>query len=156
MGRLYPEFLGGGRGLALLILRLVAGTAMALHGYDKIFGENQGLTTWGSKMGIPPALQACAALAEFGGGIAWALGALMPVASLGLIITMAVATYTMAVKFHAPFVGGPGGASAEAAAGYLAISILFLLVGPGRLSVDSLLFGRSPVIQPEPGRNLAG
>ena len=156
MQRFYPEFVGGARGLALLILRLVAGTAMALHGYDKIFGEGKSLTTWGNGLGIPPALQACAAIAEFGGGIAWVLGALMPLASLGLLITMAVATYTMAVKFQAPFVGGPSKPSVESASGYLAIAIVLLLVGPGRLSVDSLLFGKGPVVPPDPARKLAG
>ena len=36
MGRLYPEFLGGPRAVALLFLRLVAGTAFVLHGWPKI------------------------------------------------------------------------------------------------------------------------
>ena len=152
MQRLFAEFLGGGRGLGLLVLRVVAGSAMALHGWQKVSG---GMTSWGNGLGIPAPLQACAALAEFGGGIAWVLGALMPVASLGLIVTMAVATYTMAVKLGAPFVGGPGNPSCESAAGYLAIAILFLVVGPGRLSVDSLLFGKNPVALPDPGRNLS-
>ena len=153
MQRLYSEFLGGARGLALLIVRLVAGSAMALHGWQKINGE--GMMHWGDKMGIPGPLQACAALAEFGGGIAWMLGALMPIASLSLVITMGVATYMMVAKFKAPYVGGPGGPSAESAAGYLALAILFLVVGPGRLSIDSLLFGKSPVVETGAARNLA-
>ena len=36
MGRVYPEFLGGPRAVALLILRLAAGTAFVLHGWPKI------------------------------------------------------------------------------------------------------------------------
>ncbi len=152
MGRIYGEFLGGARGLGLLVLRVVAGSAMALHGWQKMGN----MTGWGTGMGIPAPLQACAAVAEFGGGLAWVLGALMPVASLGLIITMGVATYMMAVKFGAPFVGGPGNPSVESAAGYLGMAILFLVVGPGRLSVDSLLFGKNPVAKPESARNLAG
>ena len=154
MKRLYAEFLGGGRGLALLVLRLVAGTAMAWHGYQKLTGK--GATAWAPPMlEIPGPLQACAAIAEFAGGLCWVLGALMPIASLSLVITMAVATYTMFVTFKAPYVGGPEGPSAESATGYLAIAILFLVVGPGRLSVDSLLFGKNPVAQPDPARNLA-
>ncbi len=154
MRRLYSEFLGGPRAVVLLVLRVVVGSAMALHGWQKV---SSSLTAWAPpSMPIPGALQACAAIAEFGGGICWVLGALMPIASLSLIITMGVATYTMAVKFGAPFVGGPGKPSSESAAGYLAIAILFLVVGPGRLSVDSLLFGRGPVAKPDPARNLAG
>lgn len=155
MHRLFPEFLGGARGLALLVVRLVADSAMALHGWSKISGD-KGMTHWGDGMGIPGPLQACAALAEFGGGIAWMAGLLTPVASLGLVITMGVATYKMAIEYKKPYVGGPGEASAEAASGYLALAILFLLVGPGRLSIDSLLFGRGPVVEPDSGRRLAG
>ncbi len=154
MQRFYAEFLGGGRGLGLLVLRVVVGSAMAWHGWAKI--HDQGMTTWGTGMGIPAPLQACAALAEFGGGIAWVLGALMPLASLLLIITMGVATYMMAVKFQNPFVDAPGKSSYEAASTYLAIAILFFVVGPGRLSIDALLFGKNPVVQPDPARNLAG
>jgi putative oxidoreductase len=43
-----------------------------------------------------------------------------------------------------PFVGKPGQASFEPAAGYLACAILFLLLGPGRFSLDALLFGAHP------------
>ena len=152
MRRLYAEFLGGGRGLALLVLRVVAGSAMAIHGWGKI---SHGMTTWGDGMGIPAPLQACAALAEFGGGLGWVLGALTPIASLGLIITMAVATYKVGVVGHASFVARPGEPSYEAAAGYLAIAIVLLVVGPGRLSIDSLLFGKNPVAHTDPARNLA-
>ena len=152
MQRLFPEFLGGARGLALLVLRLVAGSAMALHGWSKISGP--GMTHWGDGMGIPGPLQACAALAEFGGGIAWMVGLATPVASLLLVITMGVATYKMVLATQT-FVGGPGKPSFEAASGYLAVAILFLVVGPGRLSIDSLLFGRGPVVEPDPARKLA-
>ena len=112
------------------------------------------MTTWGEGMGIPAPLQACAALAEFGGGLGWVLGALMPLASLGLIATMAVATYKVAVESHAPIVSGQGGPSYELAAVFLALAIMFLVVGPGRLAVDSLLFGRGPVTKSEPARDL--
>ena len=152
MRRLYAEFLGGGRGLGLLVLRVVAGSAMAIHGWQKI---SKGMTTWGDGMGIPAPLQACAAIAEFGGGIGWVLGALMPLASLGLIITMAVATYKVAIVNQAPFVARPGESSYESAAGYLAVAVMFLVVGPGRLAVDSLLFGKGPVAEPDPARKLA-
>ncbi|MBV8309662.1 MAG: hypothetical protein JO344_04595 [Planctomycetaceae bacterium] len=35
----------------------------------------------------------------------------------------------------------PGGPSYEPALGYLAIAVTLLLVGPGKLSLDALLFG---------------
>jgi putative oxidoreductase len=52
-----------------------------------------------------------------------------------------------ALSFHLnsgdPFVPGPqGGPSWELAATYLAVVVAVLLIGPGRASVDALLFGR--------------
>jgi hypothetical protein len=41
-------------------------------------------------------------------------------------------------------VGRPGQASCEIAAVYLACVFLILLAGPGRFSLDALLFGGSP------------
>ena len=155
MGRLYSEFLGGPRAVALLFLRLVAGTAFVLHGWPKI----QHATSWmPAEAPIPGWLQFLAALSEFGGGVAWVLGALTPLASLGLICTMAFATFLVHVRMGHPFVGDPvtHGPSYESALGYLAIAVLFLIVGPGRLSVDALLFGKKPVHEPEPARDLAG
>ena len=122
--------------IGLLALRLVAGSAMALHGWPKI----QNPFGW---MGdaIPGVFQLCAALAEFGGGIAWILGALTPLVSLGLVINMLVALFMVIIPMKLPFVAAkPGEASGELAWLYLAIAILFLTAGPGRFSVDYCLF----------------
>jgi len=155
MGRFYPEFLGGARGVALLFLRLVAGTAFVFHGWPKI----QHPMNWmGPDAPVPGFLQFLAALSEFGGGIAWILGALTPLFSLGILGTMAFATFMVhIIHNHDPFVAkAPGGSSFEAALGYLAIAVLFLIVGPGRLSVDSLLFGRGPGVKPGHAQELSG
>lgn len=155
MGRLYAEFLGGPRAVALLFLRLVAGTAFVLHGWPKI----QHPTSWmGPDAPVPAALQALAALSEFGGGIAWILGALTPIFSIGLLGTMAFATFMVHLRMGHPFVGDPAshGPSYEAALGYLAVAVVLLVVGPGRLSVDSLLFGRGPTIKPSRAQELSG
>ncbi len=123
----------------LLIVRLVAGLAFMFHGWGKI----QNPTGWmGAETPVPGFLQALAALAEFGGGFCWIIGLLMPVASLGLACTMLVAAMTHAFMMRDPFVAtGPGQGSYEPATMYLTISILFLLAGPGRYSVDRFLFG---------------
>ncbi len=141
MRRLYGEFPGGPRAVALLFLRLVAGIAFMHHGWPKI----QHPTSWmPPEAPIPGVLQLLAAVSEFGGGLAWVLGALTPVASLGILGTMAFATFLVHVRMGHPFVADPTthGPSYESSLGYLAIALLFLIVGPGRLSVDALLFGR--------------
>lgn len=122
--------------IGLLLLRIVAGLAMVMHGMGKI----QSPFSWmGPDSTIPGFFQLLAAVSEFGGGIAWILGLLNPLASLGIISTMVVAVYTHMIKNGDPFVG-KGGPSYELAAIYLAISIVFLFVGPGKFSLDSLIF----------------
>lgn len=125
--------------LALLLLRLVAGTAFMFHGWGKI----QSPLSWmPPDSPVPGFLQFLAALAEFGGGLAWVFGALTSLASVGLIFTMIVATALHAVVMGDPFVAsGPGMGSYELALLYLVISILFLIMGPGKYSVDQKLFG---------------
>ncbi|PWB78822.1 MAG: DoxX family protein, partial [Holophagae bacterium] len=73
--------------LALLLVRVVAGFAFMLHGWGKI----QNAFGWmGPDAFAPGIFQALAALSEFGGGLAWILGLLTPLASLGIACTMAV------------------------------------------------------------------
>jgi putative oxidoreductase len=136
MHRLYGPFVGGRGAVGLLVLRLVAGMAFMLHGWSKI----QDPFGW---MGpsMPGFLQALAALAEFGGGLAWILGLLTPIASFGILCTMLVAAGMVHIPKGDPFVG-KGGPSWELAAVYFSVALLLLLLGPGRFALDYLLFGR--------------
>jgi putative oxidoreductase len=140
MRRLFPTFIGGPGAVGLLVLRLVAGSAMVLHGWPKI----QHATSWmGPKAPVPGVLQAVAALAEFGGGLCWVLGLLTPLASFLILGNMAAALGMVHLPQGHPFVASQHGeTSFERALGYLAIAVLLLLAGPGRLSLDWLLFGR--------------
>ena len=104
--RLWPPYVGGSGAVGLLVLRLVAGTAMMLHGWPKI----QHATSWmGPGAPVPGALQALAALAEFGGGLCWVLGILTPVASLLILGMVAVAIATVHLPHGDPFVALPAG-----------------------------------------------
>jgi putative oxidoreductase len=129
----------------LLLLRIVAGAAFMLHGYGKIrnpFG-------WmGPDSSIPGILQGLAALSEFGGGLAWILGLLTPIASLGLACTMAVAASFHAFVFGDPFVSQTGGGSFEPALGYFVVAVLLLLAGPGHFSLDRIVFGGAGAGEP--------
>jgi putative oxidoreductase len=119
----------------LLAVRLVVGSAFIHHGWNKI----QKPFEWAGDR-YPAFLQALAAFSEVGGGAALILGLLVPVASVGLLCTMAVAAYSHMAKGD-PFVGRPS--SYELAAVFLSVSVLMLLQGPGRMSVDAVLFGRA-------------
>jgi len=128
-----------GASTGLLLLRVVAGLAFIFHGYDKIRNP---FAWMGPDADVPGVLQALAAVSEFGGGIAWIVGLLVPLASFGLACTMAVAVWTHAKLMGDPFVASQaGGGSYELAAVYLAVAVLLLLAGPGRFSLDQMLFG---------------
>lgn len=124
--------------IVLLFLRLVAGSAFIFHGWQKI----QNPMGWmGPESSIPGFLQLLAAISEFGGGIGWVFGILTPLASLGIASTMTVAVYLHLMVRKDPFVNLTGGPSYELAFVFLGIALVFLVLGPGKLSLDKLLFG---------------
>ncbi len=121
--------------LGLLVVRVIMGVAFILHGLPKI----QAPFTWmGPDAAVPGFLVFLAAVSEFFGGIGLILGLFTPLVSLGLICTMGFATYFHAIINGDPFVGH--GASYELALNYLGLSIMFLIIGPGKLSLDRLFF----------------
>ncbi|MCW8983854.1 MAG: DoxX family protein [Thermoanaerobaculales bacterium] len=123
--------------LSLLLLRFVAGLAFMFHGWGKI----QNPFGWmGPDAPVPGIFQALAALSEFGGGLAWIIGLLTPLASLGIAITMAAAFSMHAFINGDPFVS-TGGPSYELASLYFCIAVLLIAFGPGRFSIDKTIFG---------------
>jgi putative oxidoreductase len=145
-GCLYPELLGPRASAGLLPLRVAMGLAFVFHGWPKI----QNALGWmGAEAPVPGFLQALAAVAEFGGGIALALGLLTRVAAVGILCVMITALATVHIPHGDPFVGKPGQHSAEPATVYLCCAVLFLVIGPGRFSLDALLFGRPKIAEPE-------
>lgn len=134
---IYGDFAKGRAAWGLLAARLIFGSGLVLHGMQKI-GNPFGWMGEGAP--VPGVFQFLAFLSEFGGGLALLLGIASPLAALGVAFTMFVAMAT-AHAAH-PFVGGPGEPSKELAATYFGFALLLLLNGPGKISVDGLLFGR--------------
>ena len=123
---------------ALLLIRVVVGIAFATHGWGKM----QAPFGWmPADAPVPGIFQFLAAFSEFGGGIAWIIGLLVPLASLGIAITMAVAVSMHAFVMHDPFVSMTGGSAFELPATYFCIAILLMMMGPGKFSLDSKIFG---------------
>jgi putative oxidoreductase len=152
----YPCPAGRASSVGLLAVRLAAGSAFIFHGWPKI---KNAFAWMGPDSPVPGPLQAAAAVAEFGGGIAWVLGLLTPVFSFLILCTMGTAVYMVHLK-QGDFanadrfvavnkVGEPYVASWELAAVYASIALLLLLAGPGCLSADACLFGKK---SPEPPR----
>ncbi len=123
---------------ALLLLRLIVGAAFIIHGWGKI----QNPFNWmGPQSPVPGFFQFLAAFSEFGGGIAWMIGLLTPLASLGIGFTMAVAVYMHSMVMKDPFVNMTGGRSFELAASYFIVAIILVAMGPGKFSLDKVIFG---------------
>lgn len=137
--RVFPPFLGGPAAVGLLAVRLFAGAAMMVHGWPKV----QHPFSWMNPNDhVPGIFQGLATLAEFGGGFCWIVGLLTPLASLLILGDMVVAIATVHIPRGHPFVSQHSAPASEAAVGYLAIAILLLLAGCGKLSLDWPLFGR--------------
>lgn len=133
----WGDFVGGRAAWGLLALRLVFGLALMQHGMQKMAAP----TSWmGPDAPVPGFLQFLAFFSEFAGGLALAVGLLTPLASLGVIATMGFAV-VVAHSADPWIMTGKGGAK-EPALGYLAFALTTLLAGPGRLSLDALIFGR--------------
>jgi putative oxidoreductase len=137
--KLFGSFLGGRAALGLLIVRVITGAALMFHGWGKI----QKPFSWmPPDAPVPGFLQALAALSEFGGGLALVIGLLTPIAAFGIACTMAFAVFAVHVKSGHPFVATSGGPSYELAAAYLGVALLAIFAGPGKYSLDAMLFGK--------------
>jgi putative oxidoreductase len=147
MKRWYPQFLGGSRGIALLFVRLVVGTAFVLHGWQKV--ENP--MHWMDQMpGAAPAfLQLFAVVAEVGGGALLILGLLTPLATFLIACDMVGALALVHLPHGDPFIPAGAGPSYERALVYLSVAVSLMLLGPGRYALDAMLFRKRDWIAEE-------
>jgi putative oxidoreductase len=124
--------------ITVLLIRVAFGAAFILHGWGKI---QHPLNWMGPQSNYPAIFQALSAIAEFCGGIALILGLLTRLAAFGLTCNMLVAVHLVMMVMHNPFVSMNGGHSYEMALLYLLLSLFFLANGPGRFSLDRVIFG---------------
>jgi putative oxidoreductase len=120
-----------------LILRLFFGASLAFaHGHGKVFGNTDKFISGveGMDLPFPVFFGWAAALSEYVGGICLALGLGTRVFAFFIAITMIVAGFVR----HA---ADPFGVK-ELAFAYLAAMIAIFLIGPGRFSLDHLIFRR--------------
>ncbi|RSL29895.1 DoxX family protein [Salibacterium salarium] len=129
--------------LGLLLIRLVIGVSFAAHGAQKLFGwfGGHGLKATGGffdSINIKPGytMALLAGLAEFAGGVLFALGLFTPVAGILIAITMVGAI----VKVH----GANGFWATEGGYEYnlmlLIVGVGFVFTGAGLFSIDAVLF----------------
>ena len=144
----------GRQDIGLLLLRVVVGLTLLFYGSQKMFGvfggQGYGATVhWmHTQLSVPNWLAHVAIFAEFFGGLGLIVGALTPVAALGVACTMAVATYT---NVRVPgtlaniFTGSPGSDPSHLffPLTLFSASIAIMMLGPGNMSADKRLFRKS-------------
>lgn len=128
--------------LALALVRAVVGLVIAAHGAQKVLGVwgGPGLAGWTqgmTRMGMRPAAfwAWVSAFAELAGGIAFALGFLLPVVAAALTIQMSVAIAR--AHWAKGFWNSKGGIEFPFTLG--AIAAINGLVEPGAYSLDRAL-----------------
>jgi putative oxidoreductase len=124
----------------IALMRLVLGIIFFAHGSQKALGLFGGpgwhgtIHEFGAGLHIPAFFAACAILAEFVGSLLLLAGFLSRIAALGIAIVMVVAI--LKVQSHNGLLGGPGGEGYEFPLALLALAILIVFKGGGKMSVD--------------------
>lgn len=130
---------------ALFVVRVALGTCIIVHGTGKLGwlksnpGGVKGFAGWLAALGMPyPLLNAWAAtLTEFLGGILFTLGLGTRFVALALTINMAVAVIRGHKGGGYLILNNPPGA--EYAINLTVLFGMFVLLGPGALSLDYIL-----------------
>jgi putative oxidoreductase len=129
--------------VGLLVLRLVLGVTLAAHGYNKFFGGGRipGTARWFESIGMKPGKfhATVAATTEMAAGLGLAAGLLTPIPAAGFVSLMLVAAWT--VHRHNGFFIVKEGWEYNLVLAVSAIAVA--TVGPGRLSLDWLIFGHN-------------
>jgi putative oxidoreductase len=130
--------------VALLLGRVSIGICFMIHAFGKLgwvgSGTMDGFASWLADLGVPmPAVQArMAMLSELGGGALLALGLATRPAAFVLIITMLVAGIVGHRGAGYLITNDPPGA--EYTVNLAIVCAMFLLIGPGAISLDAICF----------------
>ncbi|MGN6431313.1 MAG: DoxX family protein [Gaiellaceae bacterium] len=123
----------------MIILRVVAGLALAAHGSQKLFGSFGGSGPAGTRkffagLGFrtPLAMAFIAGLSELGGGLLFAFGLVTPLAALALTVVMLNAIGT--VHWKKGFFNSAGGFEYNLL--IIATAVAVTATSPGRFSLD--------------------
>ncbi len=126
--------------LGVLVMRLVLGVIMVVHGSMKIFprGSLYNFTHYVQSLGLPVWSGYLAAFTEIIGGALLIIGLLTPIAALGLAIDMAVAI--LKVHLHHGLTGSQG---YEFPLACFALAVGLIFAGHGHLALDRRFGGGS-------------
>jgi len=113
--------------VALLVMRLVLGAIMIVHGYPKVFGGFHHHMEFVGSLGLPRWLAYLSTGTEFIGGIGIVLGLFTRYCSLAFLIEMGVVIWKVHFK---NVMTGPGGFEFPLALATIAFALLCFGGGP--------------------------
>jgi putative oxidoreductase len=122
--------------LALLVRVVIGGTLM-IHGYPKLKSPEQS-ANWMKSLGIPGVTALLAGILEFFGGLFLVVGLIVPIVALLFVVQFVSITLVKRIKMKALYVGS-GKPSYEIDILYLLFSIVLIVLGAGALSIDGLI-----------------
>ena len=126
------KYSAGAFSAAMLLCRLAIGFLMMAHGYDKLLHFSSIHNNFINFMGIGSTFSLTLVIfAEFFCSLFLVLGLFTRLSAIPLIITMCVALF----QVHHSDVFGKG----ETDALYLTSYLVLLFLGPGKVSVDSMI-----------------
>ncbi len=124
----------------LLILRIVLGAALVIHGYPKVKGGRVQAGQWMKSMGVPSSTADLVTVLEFLGGVFLVVGFLTPLVGLFFAIEFGAIILMKTSKMHAKFISmEQGKPTYEIDVLYVLLSLVFLVLGAGPYSLDHLL-----------------
>lgn len=137
--------------VAPFILRILLGIVFFPHGAQKVlgwFGGNGFSGTMGfftGNLGVPVVFALLAILAEFLGPLGLITGFLTRIAAFGIACNMVVAVFMLHLQngFFMNWSGNQKGEGFEYHILVVAITIVLMIKGGGRWSLDGLLSGRA-------------
>ena len=129
---LSTKYSTGAFNTAMLLFRIVLGVLMLLHGYEKLIHFQNHISDMPNFLGIGQKTTLILVIfAEFFCSAILIIGLFTRFACIPLIITMCVALF----QVHNADFSGHG----QAATLYLSGYIVLFLLGPGKVSVDSMI-----------------
>ncbi|HUK50045.1 MAG TPA: DoxX family protein [Terriglobales bacterium] len=121
-----------------LLLRVVVGVTMVMHGYPKLKNPKQTIG-WTKGLGVPVVATWLAIILEFFGGIALIIGLIVPIVAFFIMLEMIGNVSLKKTKMKSPYIAGQNPAAYEIDITYLLLAVTLIVLGAGIFSIDALL-----------------
>jgi putative oxidoreductase len=121
-----------------LLLRVVVGASLVMHGYPKLRNP-QATLKWTGDLGVPAAATVAVIMLEFFGGIALILGFIVPIVAFFIALEMIGNIALKKTKMKAPYLIGENAAAYETDALYILLAVTMIVLGAGVFSLSAPL-----------------